>query len=339
AGLTTEGQYDGTNIATDFNRGERNEYYLDLARKAAKKCIEEGPYSLVSNYGDLFSVAGTNNNAESIFQLQWLKGSTSAIGGCANPIPAFFSWSTMVGEVNWGGATYASYDIVRTYDPKDRIRRHYTIATVGEYYPNLNKKNGGYTYNETETGYEEKCGIVKYVIGKLEDNGQSYQQSSGLNTYMMRLPEVYFNYAEACMGNNDFLKDDEPLSYLNKVRARAGMPDITRLDYETLAYERRIELAFEGQYWYDLLRRSYYKESEVVNLLNNQERNASYEWDESEPCQYAKKEDGTGVSTATNARLLLPISDVDAGRNPLLNSDPVAYTFGEREVDEATLFD
>ena len=47
--------------------------------------------------------------------------------------------------------------------------------------------------------------MVKHVIGKLDDNGQSYQQSSGLNTYMMRLPEVYFNYAEACMGNNDFL--------------------------------------------------------------------------------------------------------------------------------------
>lgn len=339
AGLTTEGQYDGSNIATDFNRGQRNPYYLDLARKAAKKCIEEGPYALVSNYGDLFSVAGTNNNSESIFQLQWLKGSTSAIGGCANPMSAFFSWSTMVGEVNWGGATYASYDLVRTYDPKDRIRRHYTIATVGEFYPNLNKKNGGYTYNVTETGYEGKCGVVKYVIGKMDDNGQSYQQSSGLNTYMMRLPEVYFNYAEACMGNNEFLKDEEPLSYLNKVRQRAGMPDIDRLDYETLAYERRIELAFEGQYWYDLLRRSYYKESEVVNYLNSQERNAGYEWNEAEACQYKKTGDGTGVSVATEARLLLPISDVDAGRDPLLNQEPVAYNFGEREVDEATLFD
>ena len=149
AGLTTEGAYDGSNIATDFNRGVRNAYYLDLAKKAAKKCIEEGPYKLVDKYGDLFSVAGTNNNSESIFQLQWLKGSTSAIGGCANPMPAFFSWSTMVGETNWGNATYASYDIVRAYDPKDRIRRHATIATVGEYYPQLNKKNGGYTYNET----------------------------------------------------------------------------------------------------------------------------------------------------------------------------------------------
>lgn len=33
AGLTTEGQYDGNNVATDFNRGTRNTYYLELARK------------------------------------------------------------------------------------------------------------------------------------------------------------------------------------------------------------------------------------------------------------------------------------------------------------------
>lgn len=31
AGLTTEGEYNGSNIATDFNRGSRNTYYLDMA--------------------------------------------------------------------------------------------------------------------------------------------------------------------------------------------------------------------------------------------------------------------------------------------------------------------
>lgn len=51
AGLTTEGEYNGSNIATDFNRGSRNTYYLDMARKAATKVIEEGPYSLLDNYG------------------------------------------------------------------------------------------------------------------------------------------------------------------------------------------------------------------------------------------------------------------------------------------------
>lgn len=337
AGLTTEGIYDGTNIATDFNRGYRNQYYLDLSAKAAKKCLE-GPYQLLPEYGDLFTVEKWNNNVESIFQLQWLEGSTGSIGwGCNNSISAFFSWSTMVGETNWGGATYASYDMVRTYDPKDRKRRHATIATEGEYYPELNVQGGGYYYNVTETG-REGCCIKKHVIGTIKDNGISYQQSSGVNTYMMRLAEVYLNYAEAVLGNNNETADAEAMECFNAVRTRAGMPTLRKITYEDIHYERRIELAYEGQYWYDLLRRSYYQQQEVVNYLNNQERNASYEWDESEPCQYAKKSDGTGVSTATAYHLTLPLSDVDLARNPMLLQDPVPYEFGEREVLHSELF-
>ena len=251
---------------------------------------------------------------------------------------AFFARSTMVGETNWGNATYASYDLVREYDPQDRIRRHNTICTVGEYYSELNSKNGGYTYNVTESGYDNKCNIKKHVIGKIDDNGQSYQQSSGVNTYMMRLAEVYLNLAEAILGNNASTTDETALDYFNKVRIRAGMPELKSITYENLRYERRIEFALEGLYWYDLLRRSYYQQQEVVNYLNNQERNAGYEWDESEACQYAKSSDGTGVATATVNNLTLPISDVDRGRNPELNNAPVAYEFGEREVTVTDLF-
>lgn len=335
AGLTTDGEYDGSNIATDFDRGTRNTYYLDLAKKAALKCIE-GPYSLLENYGDLFAVKTWNNNNESVFQLQWLSGSTDAIGwGANNPISSYFSWSTMVGETNWGNATFASYDLVRTYDPQDRIRRHYTICTVGEVYPDLNTKNDGYIYNVTEADYEKKCNVKKHVIGKLDDNGQSYQQSSGVNTYMMRLAEVYLNYTEAAMGNSASTSDTE---YFNRVRERAGMPRLGTVTYSDLIYERRIEFAFEGLFWYDLLRRSYYQQSEVVNYLNHQDRNASYEWDESEDCQYAKTADADDVSTATVAHLTLPISDVDRGRNPLLGKDPVVYEFGPREINVNDLF-
>ena len=106
------------------------------------------------------------------------------------------------------------------------------------------------------------------------------------------------------------------------------MPEVNTITYDAIHYERRIEFALEGQYWYDLLRRSYYQQQEVVNYLNNQERNASYKWDETEDCQYAKTDDGTSVATAT----------VDSGRNPLLNQEPEAYTFGEREVSEEDLF-
>ena len=338
AGLTTSGVYDGTNIATDFNRGSRNQYYLDLSAKAALKCME-GPYMLLPEYGDLFTVDKWNNNSESVFQLQWLSGSTSSIGwGCNNGISAFFSWSTMVGETNWGNATYASYDMVRTYDPQDTKRRHATIATVGEYYPDLNVQGGGYTYNVTETGYDNKCNVKKHVIGTIKDNGQSYQQSSGVNTYMMRLAEVYLNYAEAVLGNNVSTTDADALKYFNAVRKRAGMPEKNSISYSDLHYERRVELAYEGQYWYDLLRRSYYQQQEVVNYLNTQERNAGYEWDQSEACQYAKTSDGTGVATATAYHLTLPLSDVDLARNPKLSEEPVAYEFGEREVLHSDLF-
>ena len=338
AGITTDGQYDGTNVKTNFNDGKRNEYYLDLAKKAALACIE-GPYSLMPEYKQLFAVATWNNNSESVFQLQWLKGSNDAIGwGGGNALSAFFSWSTMVGETNWGNATYASWDMVREYDPADVIRRHATIATVGAFYDDLNKENGGYTYDVTEDGYDNKCNVKKHVIGKLADNGQSYQQSSGVNTYMMRLAEVYLNLAEAILGNNETTNDPTALQYYNAVRERAGMPTKMIIRYEDLRYERRIELAYEGQYWYDLLRRSYYQRQEVINYLNNQERNRGYEWDEATGTYVAAEDPGEGVSVATEQHLLIPISDVDRGRNNLLNGEPVAYEFGEREVNVAELY-
>ena len=76
----------------------------------------------------------------------------------------------------------------------------------------------------------------------------------------------------------------------------------------------------------------------MVNYLNNQDRNCGYEYDESEACQYAKSSEGTGVSTATERSLVFPFSDVDLGRNPKLNSTPVEYEFGEREVTVSELY-
>lgn len=63
------------------------------------------------------------------------------------------------------------------------------------------------------------------------------------------------------------------------------MPELKSITYENLRYERRIEFALEGQYWYDLLRRSYYQQQEVVNYLNNQERNAVTNGMKSETCR------------------------------------------------------
>ena len=347
AGLTTDGQYNGENVKTDFNNGQRNGYYLDLARRAAKKVIDESSYKLVDDFENLFRyspsgdapVYNCNNNTESVLALQWLTGSTSAIGwGCNQDISAFYSWSTMVGETNWGGATCCSWDLYQEYEDGD-LRKHSSVASYGEYYPELNAKNGGYTYGDTEPASTNGANIKKYVVGTHNDNGVSYQQSTGINTYMMRLPEVYLNYAEAVLGNNASTSDASALQYFNAVRTRAGLPAKASIGYEDLRHERRIEFAFEGRYWYDLLNRSYYQQQEVVNYLNNQDRNRTYRYDTAS-AQYKPSENpGTGVATATAASLLLPYPDSDQNANPNLKSGstPASYEFGEREVDITTL--
>ena len=47
-----------------------------------------------------------------------------------------------------------------------------------------------------------------------------------INTYMLRLAELYLIYAEAIMGNSSSTSDATALQYFNAVRARAGLaPD------------------------------------------------------------------------------------------------------------------
>lgn len=346
AGLTTEGRYDGTNVATDFNRGTRNEYYLDLARRAAMKVITESNFRLMEKYGDLFKIEN-NNCQEDMFQLQWLQGSTDAIGWGANQtISTFFGWSTMVCDgTNWGGATYCSYDLFVEYEPND-LRKHESVAWYGEYYPELNTKGGGYTYGITEDAATQGANIKKYVVGTIDDNGVSYKQSSGINTHMLRLAEVYLNLAEAILGNNQSTSDETALYYFNALRTRAGLAPKPSISYEDLRHERRVELAFEGQYWYDLVRRAYYHQQEVVNYLNSQNRNASYY--DATTHEYKLPDDwtgvGPGVATATVRNLKLPYPDTDVNRNPYLQSDgngnlqTVVYEFGEREVTDEQLY-
>ena len=357
AGLTTSGAYDGTNVATDFNRGTRNEYYLDLAKKAALKVIKQSSYKLLDNYADLWSADNINNNSEAMFQLQFIKG--DGAGGAGQSMTRFLAWSTMVADTNaWGGATYCSYDLWEEFKEfldenlgvkvDDAIRRHNSVASYGEEYPELSADPADpYIYGVTESAGSQGANVKKYVIGTKKVNGFSVPNNSGINTYMMRLAEIYLNYAEAVLGNSESTTDADALKYFNMLRNRAGVPEKTKLTYEDIRHENRVEFAFEGLYWYQLVRRGYYKQQEVVNYVNNQNRNASYYESSTNTYKLSKEyaAPGAGVATATAKSLTLPMADTDQTKNPNLKTDSngdiktVKYEFGEREVDEATLFD
>ncbi len=356
AGITTSGQYDGTNVATDANRGTRNTYYLDLAKKAAQKVIEESSASLVSDYSTLFAAATQNNNSEVLFQLQFLTG--TGVGGAAQSMTRFFAWSTMVADTNaWGGATYCSWDLWEEFTNyedetlgqtvQDLTRRHYSVASYGESYPELSSDaSDPYVYGVTESAGNQGANIKKYVIGTNKVNGFSVSNNSGINTYMLRLAEVYLNYAEAVLGNNSETTDATALELVNMLRKRAGVPTKDKLTYEDLRHENRVEFAFEGLYWYFLVRRGYYQQQEVVNYVNNQNRNASYYTSSTNTYELSDSyvAPGSGVATATKSNLLLPIADTDQTKNPCLKPDSdgnittVAYEFGDREVSVDELF-
>lgn len=367
AGLVSGNEaYNGSNIADNFDRGYRNTYYLDLAKKAAKKVIDNSGAKLLDDYGDLFSndLGKSNNNAESLFQLQWAQGSTDAIGWGANQaIAAFFGWSTMVADgTNWGGATYCSWDLWKEFNQEKTtsgqadLRRHWCVASIGEEYPELGTDDEGnpYTFGVTENPPTQGANIRKYVVGINKVNGYSYKQSAGINTTMIRLPEVYFNYVEATMGNDASTTDASALQVFNAIRKRAGLAPKTEITYEDLRHEYRLELAFEGLYWYFLVRRAYYKQTDVLAYVNNQQRNASYgqkgdTYSLEETAGYCLNRDyqapGNAVLLATTANLVLPVPDVDQGKNPNLKTtdanrrlNTVPYEFGEREIDVNELF-
>ena len=69
-----------------------------------------------------------------------------------------------------------------------------------------------------------------------------------------RLGEFYLNLAECAYM---LRKEDECRTYINKVRARAGMPDVTESGenlWDRLVNERRVELAFEFTRYFDIRR-------------------------------------------------------------------------------------
>ncbi|MBQ9655250.1 MAG: RagB/SusD family nutrient uptake outer membrane protein [Prevotella sp.] len=356
AGLVAgDNRYDGNNAQTNFISGTRNSYYLNAARQAAAKVINDGPYKLADTYAELFAAATFNNNSESIFQLQWQAG---AAAGLAQSMTRFLAWSTQVNQGNsWGGSTYCSYDLWQEFkeyaDPTlgitidDATRRHYCVASYGESYPELSTDPAKpYIYGESEQASSQGANIKKYVVGTNAVNGISVNNNSGVNTYMMRLAEVYLNYAEAVLGNNATTNDATALQYFNALRQRAGVPAKNKIGYEDLRHEFRLETAFEGLYWYFLVRRGYYQQQEVVNYVNNQNRNASYY--ESSTHTYKLSDTytkpGPSVSTATARNLVLPLPETDSTKNPLLKSDAdgnvatTPFTFGEREVTDAQLF-
>lgn len=100
--------------------------------------------------------------------------------------------------------------------------------------------------NVSNTGFY----IRKYISEEVGFTLRNYEENWWP---WFRLGEIYLNAAEASFELGD---EDGALFYINKLRERAGFPanSLTSLTLEKIQNERRVEMAFEDQRYFDLKR-------------------------------------------------------------------------------------
>jgi len=321
--------------------GTRNQADLDSAAWYANDVIMNSGASLMSNYEDLFLMKN-NNNPESLFALQW---KYDGDWGTQNSVQAFLAYGSEITGFGdgWGGDLGASLDQLKLYRTDDK-RRKGTFMFPGDHYSYIHQSvddpnNPGkkiiqelqvpWNFVGTER-YNTRAWVKKYVVGRPEDNdGKVTQQHTEINTYMLRLADVYLIYAEAVLGNSPSTSDGKALQYFNAVRTRAGVPTKTSITWDDIYKERRLELAMEGQAWYDIVRLHYYNPAKAITMLNNQDRgsyrivaNAA-----TNATSWTVTSDTPAFYPVTESNFLLPYPAAEMTAAPNLRKPPVPYKF------------
>ncbi|WP_276481991.1 RagB/SusD family nutrient uptake outer membrane protein [Paraflavitalea pollutisoli] len=302
---------------------------LDSAKYFAADVVHNAPNGLEANYADLFRGENHNsskNNKESLFSIQWMP--IKDPWGINNSFQAYMARN---GDITgswdgWGAAHGASANLVNYYvsNPNDSIRRKATFMFDGDFYPEIRKDLGGYRYTFTDI-----ANTKKYIIGSVKDNGgKGSEMCAYINTYMLRMAEVYLIYAESILGDAATTSDAEALKYYNAVRKRAGMPEKSSITFDDIFLEKRIETVFEGIYWYELMRLYYYNPTKAKNIINDQDKGSyTLTYNAGSNPRTWKPVFTTAKYPVTDATMYLPLPEAELVKAPGLAKPAVPFDF------------
>lgn len=281
--------------------GQRNVDDLGSAARYAKDVIDNSGKQLMTNYEDIFK--GENNNCvESLFGWRW--SAEQMVYTCGNCLTSELAMSGFDIYSSWGDWTAPSTDLQDAFEvsplgnPTQRInpdaRRKATMMMPGDKYSYWWQDKGGFDYLQflydksyapgSNVGLSSATGanIAKHLYGNNEDHKKTFgiaaeQQTSSLSTHVLRLADVYLVYAEAVIGNAAST-DASAIDAFYTVRHRAisSYERPVSITLDDVLKERRLELAFEGDYWFDFVRMSYYNMDKAIQTLQNQRRNGYY---------------------------------------------------------------
>ncbi|KAA6438445.1 RagB/SusD family nutrient uptake outer membrane protein [Dyadobacter flavalbus] len=245
--LTMASTLDAANRAANLN--EAKTYLMACYNLRTFGLLKEIPYA------DVFDVAKKSTVPEIIFQVVNRQGDINFSSAIArNNQAKGETINSLVTSTGAGGNV--TPDLVSDYEEKD-VRKDFSVKFAND-------------------------PIVRdYFITKFRDASPAATTNGygGNDWILMRYADVILMLAEVNMhlGNTD-----EATGFLDQVRERAGLPGYAasmqnaayRTKYPTLKlailHERRVELAFENQRWFDLLR--FFTTQELVTYFKSKDQ-------------------------------------------------------------------
>ncbi|TDW49172.1 putative outer membrane starch-binding protein [Flavobacterium sp. 270] len=270
-------------------------------------------YSLIQDYGNLFSSPENNNSKESMFALQWKAIATE--WGTQNTNQAYIvpGGTGITGGGDGWGVYLPSISLQNGFEPKD-TRKKNTIMTDGDFYPELLKNQGGFLYKKIYSS--TAANFRKYIVGSAAERNDVFFMRTSQNTIILRYSDILLMNAEAILAGASSTTSSVALSSFNEVRSRAGLSPKTILTRDDLFNERRVEFALEGQYFFDLKRRGI---AEATAIISQQE--VGFYSDDARTDLISRK-----ITPGSNYfELPLPQSAIDT--NPSLLEPPVPFNF------------
>lgn len=183
-------------------------------------------------------------NKEIIFAVRYLSGNV----GLGSPFTTLFGPMNNANSVVMGSPKHYNF-------PSDNLLSAYNANADGSKV-DLRKAvvlAEGYT-NATTGQWKDERFMVKYL-----DPDMATEYDAENDWPVLRVGDVALLYAEII--NETDGPTAEALKYLNLIRSRAGIREYASADLasryqfrEAVRHERRLELAFENQRWFDLLR-------------------------------------------------------------------------------------
>jgi len=217
--------------------------------------ILSGEYGLEPVYEDTFTLEH-ENGIESIYEIQHSISGTGWADDNEGSILSYYEHDADPEDTekwhNGWSMHCPTEDLVNCFEDGDP-RLGATVIFTGEFFDGRIHKNVA-----SSTGYQPKKWYIPY-----DQRSQIDQSDCPKNIIFIRYADVLLYMAEAA---NELGRTGEALTYLEQVRGRARsnasqpgvLPQVTETNKDLLRdhiwHERRVELACEGQRFWDLAR-------------------------------------------------------------------------------------